>query len=149
MQVEWGGTSLAIWEVTFARRKRRQGPGEAHGMSEQMQLLLQLGFTCCLAKGDLHVQHFKEVRPVSLDVLSHSLVGDSCVPCSLKQQTPWELFTSPNDTEMKRGLSRKENFQTGGIKGSSVFIHKSDYNSRRLGEGRQCLEFETKCKGII
>jgi len=35
-----------------------------------------------------------------------------------------------------------------------VFIHKSDYNSRESrrrqeGEGRQCLEFEIRFKGII
>lgn len=29
MQVEWGGTGLAIREVVFARSKKRQGLGEA------------------------------------------------------------------------------------------------------------------------
>lgn len=51
-----------------------------------VSLLLQLGVTRCLEA--LYAQHFKEVYPISLDVLWHSPVGDNCVPWSLRQQTP-------------------------------------------------------------
>lgn len=87
-------------------------------------LLLQLGVTCCLAKGDLYVQHFKEVYPISLDVLWCSQVGDNCVPWSRRQQIPClcQLITSPT---WHRDETRPflESFQRGGIKGNCVFIH--------------------------
>lgn len=107
-----------------------------------LTLLLHLRDTCCLAKGDLNVQHLKEVHPISGCAVAFSGWGWLCLLVPETADPPQLLIAHhlPSMTwGWKEAFPGKISFQTGRIKGSSVFIHKSDYNSRKQKGGVRML----------